>query len=65
MSHLHDIIRPHHFDFDIRFTCISAFMLKTIHRSRIQRRVLSVVFAYDHLFSNLKSSFKLKPCRDF
>ena len=47
MSHLHPIIGPHHFDFDARFACISALILKTIHRSRICHWVLSLIFAYD------------------
>ena len=50
MSHLHTIIRPHHFNFNVRFSCISALMSKTKHRSRIQRWVLLVIYAYDHIF---------------
>ena len=42
-THLHAMIRTHHFDFDIRFLPISVLMLKTLHQSRIRRWVLSVI----------------------
>ena len=51
MSHLHTIMRPHHFNFDVRFSYISALMSKTIHRSRIQRWVLSLIYAYDQFYN--------------
>ena len=31
-THLHALIRTHHFDLDIRFLAISTLMLKTLHR---------------------------------
>ena len=42
-------IRPHQFDQDVRFACISALMLKTIHKSQILHWLLSMIYAYDHL----------------
>ena len=47
MSHLHAIIRPNHFDFNVRVLCISALMSKTMHQIQIRRWVLSVIRAYD------------------
>ena len=50
MFHLHAIIRPNHFNFNVRFSGISALMSKTKHWSRIQCWVLSVIHAFDHIF---------------
>ena len=52
MSHLPAIMRPHHFDFHVRFLCISALMSKTIHRSQIWRLVLSLIYANDQRYSH-------------
>ena len=46
-THLHAMIRTHHFDLDIGFWPISTLMLKTLQQSRIPPWVLSVIFAYD------------------
>ena len=60
---MHAVISPHHFDFDVRFLCISALMLKTIHQSQILRWVLSVIYAYyliklPNSFSTILSQLK-------
>ena len=48
-SHLCNIIRTHHFDFDVRFWPISALMSKAMHQSWIQRWVLSVIYLWSVL----------------
>ena len=48
------LICTHHFDFDIRFLPISALMLKTLHQSRIEHLVLSVICVHKD-FTNPKT----------
>ena len=47
-SHLHAIIRAHHFCFNIRFQPFTDLMLKIIHQSQIWHWVLSEIYANDH-----------------
>ena len=61
VSHLHTIIRTHHFNFDVRFWPITTFMSKTIHPSQIQCLVLSVIYAYDHENCVLGSALTSSP----
>ena len=58
-SHLHTIIRTHHFDVDVRFWPISALILKTTHQSWIWRWVLSVIYAYDQFIWQIHNYYFL------
>ena len=46
-THLHAMIRTHHFDFDIRFWPVSTLKSIILHQSWIQWWVLSVTYAYE------------------
>ena len=68
---MHALIRPHHFDCDVRFPCIGELMSKTIYFSQIRLWVLSVIHAYDRnylicstkpsLIYNVSSRWKYLP----
>ena len=48
-THLHAMIRTHHFDFDVRLCLISALMSKTQHQSQIRHWVLSLICVHKAL----------------
>ena len=61
-THLHAVIRTHHFDFDIRFWPISTLMSKTLHQSRILRLVLSVICV--HTVTGCRHNFLNTDCQN-
>ena len=52
-THLHAMMRTHHFDFDIRFWPIIALMLKALHWGQIQHSVFSVICVHKENIANV------------